>query len=191
MQTDVSTPSPKRELILRAVIPVFGQFGFKKTSMEDLATAATLSKQGLYLHFSSKEELFSAAMHQYLDDGLALVDGALSAKNNSLPDRLLDAMDAWFGRHLATFTPASFDVIEIGNRLSVETNSAFKVAFKSKIESALASDSDFALSRNTCKPKDLAEVLFCFGLTWKEGRQSRTEFRKRMRLCIRACCQLT
>jgi hypothetical protein len=32
--------SPKRELILDAAIPVFGRFGFKKTSIDDLAEAA-------------------------------------------------------------------------------------------------------------------------------------------------------
>ena len=47
----------KKELILNAAIPVFGKSGFKKTSIKDLADAADISKQGLYLHFSSKEEI--------------------------------------------------------------------------------------------------------------------------------------
>jgi len=64
----------KKELILNAAIPVFGKSGFKKTSIEDLADAAAISKQGLYLHFSSKEEIFQAAMQKYLEDGLNLVN---------------------------------------------------------------------------------------------------------------------
>jgi TetR/AcrR family transcriptional regulator, regulator of autoinduction and epiphytic fitness len=83
--------------IFSAVVPVFGRFGFRKTSVEELAGAAGLSK--LYLHFSSKEEIFLAAMQRYLDDGLRLVDEALSRANALLLlDRLVDAMDAWFGR---------------------------------------------------------------------------------------------
>jgi AcrR family transcriptional regulator len=53
----------KKELILNAAIPVFGKSGFKKTSIEDLADAADISKQGLYLHFSSKEEIFQTAKY--------------------------------------------------------------------------------------------------------------------------------
>ena len=52
----------KDQTILRAVIPVFGRLGFRKAAMDDLAEAAGLSKQGLYLHFASKEEIFVAAM---------------------------------------------------------------------------------------------------------------------------------
>jgi AcrR family transcriptional regulator len=73
----------KKELILNAAIPVFGKSGFKKTSIEDLADAADISKQGLYLHFSSKEEIFHAAIQKYLEDGLNLVgcSGATEQKS--------------------------------------------------------------------------------------------------------------
>src|SRR5258708_6095456 len=121
-QTSEAGPA-KKILILNAAIPVFGRFGFKKTSVDDLAKAANISKQGLYLHFSGKEELFVAAMQKYLDDGLILVQQELVQQELARPDaplfqRLMGAMDAWFGRHLATFTRESFDVIEAGNHLS-------------------------------------------------------------------------
>ena len=63
-KSQLTTPD-KKELILNAAIRVFGKSGFKKTSIEDLADAADISKQGLYLHFSSKEEIFQAAIQKY------------------------------------------------------------------------------------------------------------------------------
>jgi AcrR family transcriptional regulator len=180
----------RRELILTAAIPVFGRFGFKKTSVDDLAAAADLSKQGLYLHFASKDEIFRAAMQMYLDDGLALVQGELAKPGVPLVDRLTSALDAWFGRHLATFTPASFDVIEAGNALSGEAIEAYKSTFQAKVAKALADSPEFKRTRNVCTPKEIAQVLFLVGLTWKEGHPSRAEFMKKIALCVRACCQI-
>src|SRR5262245_29785734 len=48
----------RQEAIFAAAIAIFLRFGFKKTSMDDLARAAGLSRQGLYLHFASKDALF-------------------------------------------------------------------------------------------------------------------------------------
>jgi AcrR family transcriptional regulator len=180
----------RNELILDAAIPVFGRFGFKKTSVDDLAQAASISKQGLYLHFSSKEEVFLAAMQKYLDDGLGLVEQELTRTGTSLFQRLRGAMDAWFGRHLATFAPSSFDVIEAGDRLSGKQVEGCKSAFQAKLTKALADSPEFRRAKNICTPKEISQVLFEFGLTWKQGHPSRAEFMKRVGLCINACCQI-
>jgi AcrR family transcriptional regulator len=180
----------KRVSILNAAIPVFGRFGFKKTSVEDLAEAANLSKQGLYLHFSGKEELFVAAMQKYLDDGLILVQQELARPDAPLFQRLAGAMDAWFGRHLSTFARESFDVIEAGNHLSGNRVEKYKSEFQAKIAKAVADSPEFKRSKNVCTPREIAQVLFAFGLTWKEGHPSRAEFMKKTGVCIRACCQI-
>ena len=158
--------------------------------MDELAAAAGLSKQGLYLHFPSKEEVFVQAIRKYLDDALAAVQAEVTKPGASLYERLLGAMDAWFGRHLATFTPESFDIIEAGQTLSAEAIEQYKVAFQTKSARALAEAPEFKRGRNVCTPKEIAQVLFLFGLGWKEGRPSRGEFMKKVGLCIRACCQL-
>ena len=190
MQQTTDAGAARRDAILNAAIAVFGRYGYKKASMDDLAAAAGLSKQGLYLHFASKEEVFTAAMRKYLDDGLALVGQALGTTDAPLLRQLAGAMDAWFGRHFDTFTPASFDVIEAGDRLSGEQVGAYKAAFQSRVAKALANSAEFRRANNVCSPKEIAQVLFLFGLTWKEGHASRAEFMKKATLCIRACCQV-
>jgi TetR/AcrR family transcriptional regulator, regulator of autoinduction and epiphytic fitness len=189
MASSTNSSDEKRDSILRAVIPVFGRLGFRKATVEDLAGAAGLSKQGLYLHFSGKEDVFVAAMQRYLEDGLHFVDEALATADAPLLDRLVDAMDAWFGRHLDTFTPPSLDVIEAADR-SKSAIEGYTTAFKARIETALMQSDEFAATENICTPGELSEVLFRFGLTWKEVRQSRADFQCKVRLCVRACCQL-
>ena len=53
---------PRQVAILTAAIKVFLQFGYPQTSMEDVAAAAQVYRQTLYLQFRSKERLFRAAL---------------------------------------------------------------------------------------------------------------------------------
>src|ERR1700730_16069063 len=57
--------SAQREAILVAATATFLRYGFKKTSMDDVAQAAGVSRQGLYLYFDTKDLLFREAL-QYL-----------------------------------------------------------------------------------------------------------------------------
>jgi TetR/AcrR family transcriptional regulator, regulator of autoinduction and epiphytic fitness len=180
----------KRELILDAAVGVFGKFGFKKTSVDDLAAAAGISKQGLYLHFASKEEVFLAGLQRYLDGCLSRVQEELNRADASLLDRLTGAIDAWFGRHLATFTPESFDLIEASELLAGDRLKDYDSALQAKLTKALAESADFKKAKNVCSPREVTQVLLACACTWKHGCQSRTEFMQQMKICIRACCQL-
>lgn len=46
--------------ILNAASDLFARYGFDKTTMDDIAQAAHVSKGAIYLHFRSKEDLFDA-----------------------------------------------------------------------------------------------------------------------------------
>ncbi|NMO15660.1 TetR/AcrR family transcriptional regulator [Pyxidicoccus fallax] len=52
--------SDPRTAILEAAGEVFGRYGFKKASVEDIARRAGVGKGSIYLHFESKEALFDA-----------------------------------------------------------------------------------------------------------------------------------
>lgn len=49
-----------RERIIQAAIESFGQTGFDRTKMDDIAKRLGLSKGTIYLYFKSKEDLFLA-----------------------------------------------------------------------------------------------------------------------------------
>jgi TetR/AcrR family transcriptional regulator, regulator of autoinduction and epiphytic fitness len=131
-----------------------------------------------------------AAMQKYLDDGLALVQEELTRPGVPLFKQLLGAMDAWFGRHFVTFSTGAFDVIEAGTHLSGNRVEEYKAAFQATLAQALADSTQFESATNVCTPKEIAQVLFLCGLTWKDGHASRADFVKKMAVCVRACCQV-
>ena len=57
-----------RNRILHAAIESFGQTGFDRTKMDDIAKRLGLSKGTLYLYFKSKEDLFLAICERHLQE---------------------------------------------------------------------------------------------------------------------------
>ena len=51
-----------RRAIIEASGTVFSRFGYKKTTMEDIAKTFDMGKSSLYYYFNSKEEIFKAVV---------------------------------------------------------------------------------------------------------------------------------
>ncbi len=66
-----------RDAILTAATETFGRFGFKKTSIDDIARRAGIGKGTVYLHFESKEELFGAVIRRMAVKALASLQAAV------------------------------------------------------------------------------------------------------------------
>jgi AcrR family transcriptional regulator len=90
----MAAATDRRTTIMEAAIGVFLRYGFKKASMDDLAHAAGISRQGLYLHFPSKDELFTQATTWFAQQGLAAMRAALARQDLPLEARLIGAFDA-------------------------------------------------------------------------------------------------
>jgi AcrR family transcriptional regulator len=50
----------RQNQVLNAALSVFGRYGFKRTSMEDIAKEAGISRAALYLRFENKAAIFMA-----------------------------------------------------------------------------------------------------------------------------------
>jgi len=98
------TDDGRRELVLAAALDTFARYGYRKTSMEDVARAAAISRPGLYLLFGSKRELFSAAVTQALDRSLTAVTEVLADTTRPVRERLLGAFDHWTGRYIGAMS---------------------------------------------------------------------------------------
>ena len=96
--------SPQREAILVAATAIFLRYGFKKTSMDDVAQAAGVSRQGLYLYFETKDVLFGEALQYLVSHMISTARGVAEDRNFSLKDRLLGAFEAV---HCSAFHNAS------------------------------------------------------------------------------------
>lgn len=89
-----ATGTDRRALILDAAIGVFLRYGYRKTSMDDLARAAGISRQGLYLHFASKDELFKQAATWLSQQSLDALRAALAREELPIEERLVGAFTA-------------------------------------------------------------------------------------------------
>ena len=74
-------------------LEVFGRYGFRKASMDEIARSADISRQGLYLHFANKDALFRAAVRQELDTALGDVSRCLNEEGVGLERRAVAALD--------------------------------------------------------------------------------------------------
>lgn len=87
----------KREIILEAAKKVFLDVGFGAASMDSIAEAAKVSKQTVYNHFGSKEELFAAMVRETCDTmtlafAEAAKDGNPEKTLRSIARRFMDTM---------------------------------------------------------------------------------------------------
>ena len=100
--TASTAESARQERVLAVALEVFGRYGFRKTSMDEIARSADISRQGLYLHFANKEALFRAAVRRELDTALGEAGRCLNEEGVGLQPRVVAALDAWLGRYVGT-----------------------------------------------------------------------------------------
>jgi AcrR family transcriptional regulator len=95
-----------RNRILDAAMRVFLRHGFRRSSIEQAAEAAGLTRQALYHHFESKEALFRAVIEQLYDNALAAEIAAANATEKdggSLADILVAQVSARLRQFIASF----------------------------------------------------------------------------------------
>jgi AcrR family transcriptional regulator len=96
---------PPQDRILDAAARVFRRHGFRRSSMEEAAEEAHLTRQALYHHFPSKEVLFRAVIERLYAHSLAAevaAAKAAEAKGSELADILLAEIAARLGALFAT-----------------------------------------------------------------------------------------
>lgn len=81
-------PEARPEEILRAALEVFGELGFARTRLEDVARRAGVSKGTLYLYFDNKEALFRAMVTAKLEATLAHAEEFIRTWTGSTADLL-------------------------------------------------------------------------------------------------------
>jgi len=91
--------------ILDAAMLVFRRHGFRRSSIEQAAEAAGLTRQALYHHFKSKEALFRAVIERLHEEAFAAEIAATAAAENaggSLADVLVASVSAKLGQMAAS-----------------------------------------------------------------------------------------
>jgi AcrR family transcriptional regulator len=105
--------SAQRQAILMAATAIFLRYGFKKTSMDDVAQAAGVSRQGLYLYFDTKDLLFREALQYLVSHMISTARSVAEDRNLSIRDRLLGVFEAVHGSAFQSASPEhAFELLQ-------------------------------------------------------------------------------
>jgi AcrR family transcriptional regulator len=184
-----SQESARRAHVLETALAVFVRHGFRKTSIEDIAKAAGISRQGIYLHFKDKDEIFSASIQKALDDGLQAANRILDDDRLTLEEKLLKALDEWFGRHVGLLDPEASDLVAQCERVLGDAVGNSRSSFHNKLEKVILARSARKTKGTDKRAATIADMLCACGMTWKYSLASRQEFSEKMRDAIHLCCR--
>jgi AcrR family transcriptional regulator len=182
---------PRQERVLAAALEVFGRYGFRKTSMDEVARSADISRQGLYLHFASKEALFRAAVRQELDTALADASRCLNEEGAALDQRVVAALDAWLGRYVGSMLASDIAGLLQNPAVQIEdmVGAAIAALDAQLAATVAAATAEKDRRRLGVTPEEITAVLHTVGqgaryLSSARG-ESRAEFVARLTAAVR------
>src|ERR1700682_3821204 len=100
---EAKTGSAKPTAIVLAALELFTRYGYRKTSIDDIAQAAQVAKRTVYLHFENKAAVFLAIL-EYLGDQVRQRCAAAERAGGTAVDRLTGLLDAYFGMGFELFS---------------------------------------------------------------------------------------
>jgi AcrR family transcriptional regulator len=106
----------KLQRTLDTALGVFVRYGYRRTTMGDLADAIGVSRPALYLQFDGKEVLFAAVIEKFVDDALTRIREGV-AKRKTLREKLNFAFEVWVIEpfDLASRSPNAAELVETGD----------------------------------------------------------------------------
>jgi len=166
----------RRESVLDSAMQTFVRFGYRKTSMEDVARAAQVSRQGLYFLFDSKPALFRAAVTRALTRDLDAVADMLD-DGRPLRARLLAAFDRWSGSFIGPLTDQTESVRDFDPAVLGPVLHSAPRRFEDLVTAAIAE------SHPTDAP-DRARTLISASIGIKHQVETRQQYREAIRIAL-------
>jgi len=179
----------RQDALLDAAVGVFARYGFRKATMDEVARAAGVSRQGLYLQFADKESLFRRAVAFKLNRQLHAAKRALANESPSLERRLIAACDEWAGRHVGMLGADAADLMCAGTSLAGTTLSDYEQRFEEALAHAIAMSplAEFCAASGLT-PADVACALHATVRGLKHSCRSRQEFVHGMTVAAHMFC---
>jgi AcrR family transcriptional regulator len=157
--------------ILDAAYLCFTRHGVRRTTMDDIAREAGLSRPGVYQHVGNKEDVFRRLTERLLDAALTR-SRAAAEQGQDVTARVTGILDAKLGLTLALWrdSPAhAAELLGVDSRLSADQIDAYDRAMRQLLVDALTNaDPDVPAD-------ELADVLLAFTRGLEAARPGRTE----------------
>jgi AcrR family transcriptional regulator len=109
-------PPNRQDTVLDAAFHAFATYGYRRTSMDDIARSAGLSRTVLYLHFKNKEDIFRTLAARYFAEAQRDMEAALIKPGQTTEQALLAAFVAKDGKFMDVVlgTPHGGELLDAG-----------------------------------------------------------------------------
>lgn len=184
-------PDPKREAILAAAFRVFSLYGFRRTTMDDIARETGGSRAALYTHFANKEEIFRSLSTALHEQALGAAEACVKETGAApLADRVCAALSAKLGQlhQLVIDSPHANEIMDENSRLCGDVASSSAARFRQIIAAALETGvraEEIDLAAAGLEPQAAAELLCLAALGLKERDVSADAFDARLAKLVR------
>jgi AcrR family transcriptional regulator len=183
----MAEPDEKTRRLLAVALEVFARHGFRKTSMQDIADAAGISRAALYLRFRNKEDVFRSGSAVVHADMLQRTRAAFAARA-AFPERLRGA--------LLAFTVGLLEPLDTGGHgqelfgantalaadISVDATTELRALIRDELARAAAAG-DIALPQ-ACDADELADLVHATANGLKHSGDDVDTLRRRIDLFV-------
>jgi len=182
-----ASENPKRDAILVAAATVFRRYGYRRTSMEDIAKETGVSRPSVYSYFKNKDEVFRSLSQQLHENALFESKRRLEADAEKTPleERLGGALAAKLGG-VTTFgdeSPHGNEICDEANRLCGDIVLDASSRFQSMLTTAFRKadrDGEISLGGERPTPQAAAELLNLGAYGLIRGAEDSITFYKRL-----------
>lgn len=169
MDSNVSPPDPegrdadKRARILDGAVKAFLACGYQRTTMDDIARAALMSRPSLYLQFRNKADIYRAIAVDLIEWSAGTVQRVMAGRE-PLGDRLREALDAGVFALHDRFgdSPHASAMLDMKSSLAGDLIADWKMRLRRSFTTAIAEEAErrtVDLHARDLSPEILASLL--------------------------------
>ncbi len=140
----------RRVRILDGAMGCFLAYGYQRTTMDDIARAAEISRPALYLQFRNKADIYRALASAFMEHALENAVSAFQAAGD-LETRLRSGLSCVMDLVGAVeASPHGADILDMKSSLAADIVASGRAKMRATIESAIAASGATACSARVC-----------------------------------------
>ena len=169
----------------RNILMTFAQYGFRKTSMEEIANAAGISRQSVYKKFGTKEKCYQWTIHTYLSGMYSHIFALLEKEDLPPMHILLNVFDIFIGQAVEIVrNPHGAEIFKNALQATHASSEDWPLRYKARL-------ADFLERHRYTSEEKATGMAFCLisagkGLLLEEP--SREQFLDDMKVILESVC---
>ena len=155
----VDESDPRRAKILDGAMTVFLAYGFQRTTMDDIAKAAEISRPSLYLQFRNKQDIYRALAERFVERVLEAAAEALASRE-PLAERLARTVRTFMGMiGEIEASPHGPDMLDMKTSLAGDIVADARIRMLGLVQASIAREAASGSAEAVTNPTVLAGLL--------------------------------